>query len=438
MYGTVEALIELLSIPSISGDKESCGKALDYMLDKGEAFGFTCKKAASGRVGVIEIGEGEETIGILTHVDVADPGNLKRWQSDPFVPSVVNGNIIARGTIAGKGPAIASLFAMKDVWNTYFHRGTPYAKKIQMLVGTSLETDYSDMKAYLIDHRAPDYGYAPDGAFPVGNVSLGTMNILISFPLKKDSRCILDIDAGTGNNVVPESCIITLEEDRKFVAKGKAFDSAYPENGENAIFKMAAALDSIIGSDRLLLKEDITFKTLRKLRYGFDEFHGQRAAMPRSRGSNKGEISGSNVYTPTRMYMEKDRLFVNINVKYSSDTTEESIVSAIEKYFDDSDMRIDNIDSQPGIFVSRNHPFIEAFGQAYTHVTDMENDFILAHGPSYAQMMDNMVVWGPVMPGCTDNRRQPNESISVRELSMIESIYEKALHKMAFNEESFK
>lgn len=109
MYGTVEALIELLSIPSVSGDKENCGKALDYMLERGEAFGFTCKKAVNNRVGIIEIGEGEETVGIMAHVDVADPGNRRLWQCDPFVPVVMNGNIIARGTLAGKLPCDRSI-----------------------------------------------------------------------------------------------------------------------------------------------------------------------------------------------------------------------------------------------------------------------------------------------------------------------------------------
>ena len=52
--------------------------------------------------------------------------------------------------------------------------------------------------------------------------------------------------------------------------------------------------------------------------------------------------------------------------------------------------------------------------------------------------MDNMVIWGPVLPGREDNRRQPDESISVGELTLIESIYSKALHGMAFTEESFK
>lgn len=438
MYGTVEALIELLSIPSVSGDKENCGKALDYMLERGEAFGFTCKKAVNNRVGIIEIGEGEETVGIMAHVDVADPGNRRLWQCDPFVPVVMNGNIIARGTLAGKGPAIAALFAMKDVWNTYYHRGKSYSKKIQLIIGTGLEHDLSDVRSYFADHRAPDYGFAPDGVFPICNVSMGTMNILFSFPIKKGIGCITDIKAGNCNQVVPEKCIITLDDDRKFAAVGKAVDSSSPERGVNAVFKMAAALDSIIGKDRLVLRDDVVFQVIRKLKYGFDEFYGQRAGMPRSTGSFKNEATGNNVYVPTRIYILKDRMYVNMNVRYSNDTDEKEIIEALEKYFEEDGMRIDNIDSAPGIFVSRNAPFVKALGDAYEYVTETRNDFTLAQGPSYAQLMDNMVIWGPVLPGREDNRRQPDESISVGELTLIESIYSKALHRMAFTEESFK
>ena len=69
MYGLVEALMELLRIPSVAGDGEGCGKALDYIIDKGESFSFACSKWENGRVGIIEMGEGEETLGIFTHED---------------------------------------------------------------------------------------------------------------------------------------------------------------------------------------------------------------------------------------------------------------------------------------------------------------------------------------------------------------------------------
>ena len=64
----------LIDIPSISSDKAAVEEALDYVLKLGEQMGMRCEKVADGQVGIIEIGQGDETFGILTHVDVVNDG----------------------------------------------------------------------------------------------------------------------------------------------------------------------------------------------------------------------------------------------------------------------------------------------------------------------------------------------------------------------------
>ena len=66
MYGLIESLSELLRIPSISGNEKECKRALDFLLEVGNDFGFKTGRAADGKVGYIEIGEGQETLGVLT------------------------------------------------------------------------------------------------------------------------------------------------------------------------------------------------------------------------------------------------------------------------------------------------------------------------------------------------------------------------------------
>lgn len=438
MYGLVESLLELLRIPSVAGDNDGCTKALDYVLDKGEGFSFSCSREAGGRIGIVEMGEGEETVGIFTHVDVSPPGSLSSWHNDPFDPTVDSGRIYARGAVDDKGPALAVLFAMKDVWNMGYQRGIPFKKKIRLIIGTDMESGNRAMKAYLKEKGCPDYGFTPDGCFPVNNTGHGYMNMLLSFPLRKDSVCISDITTGPERDTIPGSCIITLVDEKRFEARGSSALFTYPELGSNAIFNMAAALDSLRGNDRIAIRDDTVFKVLMKLRYGFEDPSGQLAGMPRSSGSYKGEAAGRNTFVPCRLYVKDGRLYAEVSISYGGETTEESIVSAMEYYFRDAEMRIENIDSARPFLTSRNMPFVGVLADAYEKTVNRENEFGLWAAPSYAQYAPDVVVFGPALSRAEYTGHQANESISVRDLTMIESIYEKAIRNMAYREDSLK
>lgn len=435
MHGMVEALMELLSIPSVSGDKEKCGAALDYMIAKGDSFGFKCKTSNKGSIGIIEMGEGEETVGIFTHVDVADPCDLSLWNHDPFMPIVVAGKIYGRGAVDDKGATIAALFAMKDVWNMSIERGLVFKKKIQMIVGTSGETDWTDIKDYLMTNKKPDYGFVPDGYFPLCNIQKGCMDILLSHPLNGDERTIKDFSAGRAVNIIPDICRITLEDDRSFIARGQAGRSTYPNRGANAIFEMARALDSLSGQDRIKIAKDPVFKVITKYRRSFENSNGMMAGMPQSSRTYKSEHVGDNIYSPTMAYIKNGRFYINLNVRYTCDTTEESIVSAVEGLFADEGIIIEKIDSIPPMFLGRNKPYIRKFADAYESVTGLRNTFDVNEGSTYACLADDMVVWGPILPDHEDPCHKENEYISVRDLTIIESIYERALEQLAFDEE---
>ena len=106
-------LEELVAIPSVSDDREAVDRALDYMLDLGASMGFRTRAVCGHEVGIIEMGDGPETIGILGHVDVVPPGDPANWESDPFAMEVREGKAFGRGTIDDKGPMLLCLYAMK-------------------------------------------------------------------------------------------------------------------------------------------------------------------------------------------------------------------------------------------------------------------------------------------------------------------------------------
>ena len=124
-------LADFVAIPSISSDIEKVTEALEFALKLGADMGFRVENYLDGQVGVIEIGEGEETLGILSHVDVVPAEDLDEWETDPFEAVIKDGKVYGRGTIDDKGMIIASLYAMKAVLES----GAPLMKKVQLILG---------------------------------------------------------------------------------------------------------------------------------------------------------------------------------------------------------------------------------------------------------------------------------------------------------------
>ncbi|HQC81868.1 MAG TPA: M20/M25/M40 family metallo-hydrolase, partial [Bacillota bacterium] len=162
----IDDLYDFVRIPSVSDDFVQVRRALDFALELGRKLGFKAEPVLGGQVGVIEEGEGPETLGILSHVDVVPPGDLTIWKTPPFEPTIQNDALYGRGTLDDKGAIIASLYAMKAVKEL----GIPFKKKVQLILGTQEEVEWTDMQAYVQNFPLPDYGFTPDGEFPICNI----------------------------------------------------------------------------------------------------------------------------------------------------------------------------------------------------------------------------------------------------------------------------
>ena len=91
---------------------QNCRKVLDAMLDMAKKDGFVTKDI-DGYAGVIEYGEGEDTLGILGHLDIVPLG--EDWTKDPLKVTVNDGYVFGRGVMDDKGPTLAAYYALKLV-----------------------------------------------------------------------------------------------------------------------------------------------------------------------------------------------------------------------------------------------------------------------------------------------------------------------------------
>jgi succinyl-diaminopimelate desuccinylase len=181
---------------------------IDRVLRQGEALGFTARRAAGGLVGILEYGRGEETVGVLIHLDVVPPGELSEWERPPFSGDVANGRIYGRGAQDDKGALPGVLWGAKIL----IDEGMTFPRRLRIILGTK-ETDFGDVRRYFAEEAPPDYGIAPDGPFIVRGES-GYIDLAYAFsglaadPPARDT--VVYWDGGTVINSVPDFSYLVL------------------------------------------------------------------------------------------------------------------------------------------------------------------------------------------------------------------------------------
>lgn len=430
----IKDLMELVKIESVSENIEEVKKALHFVLDLGRKMGFKATVVLNDQVGVVELGEGTETLGILTHVDVVPPGDLDSWHTPPFDPVVKDGYIWGRGTLDDKGPIISCLYAMKAVKNL----GRPLKKKVQLIIGTQEEVEWTDINAYVKEFPLPDYGFTPDGEFPICNIEKGMADIEITIPVseKNDGDLIIkSINGGRATNVVPDECLVELilnGHPIKLKAYGTSAHSCMPEKGDNAIINMCKIIGNLSNSDSGIAK------VARLIVEKFQDIYCSNIGLYSEDEYYNGDFIHRNTVSPTLIRTEGNRIHININVRFNFLTKEADIEKAFEKLAEEMGGEISKKKFLPAIYVDKDKPFIRAFAEAYEKVTGFKNEFSLEYGGTYAKAMPNIVSWGPIFPGEEDTCHQENERINIDNLILMTKIFAEAIGNIVFSEENFK
>lgn len=441
----VRDLAGFIAIPSVSEDRAEVSRALDYVLQLAKRMGFEAESVLDHRVGVISTGAGEETIGILAHVDVVPPGDAANWNTPPFQMTESDGRLYGRGTLDDKGAIIASLYAMKYLLDC----GAPIRKKVQMILGTQEEVEWEDMDAYVRSYPLPDYGFTPDGEFPLCNIEKGLMTLELRLPLKQpdqpdqpreDGWYLEDLKAGTAANIVPGQCTAVLKrvchgeavEETTVKTEGRAVHSCQPEKGKNAIFVMADTLKDYP------LQENQLWRILRMLQEKFADLYGKALGLYSESEYYNGEFVHRNVFSPNVISVKGDMVSCVVDVRFAYGTAEADIIERMRAAAAEIGGTSEVQSSLPAVYVSRDRPFMDEFGLAYEEGSGRKHQCVLAYGGSYAKAMPNIVSWGPIFPGEEDTCHEDNEYIAIDTLLTCGKVFAIALARTALSERCFK
>ena len=372
----------LVAIPSLHGDLAENTRALDFVLARAEALGMRTFTTAEHDVGVAEIGDGDAAVGILAHVDVVDVGDLGKWRFPPYDCREADGYLWGRGTEDDKGPVIMGLYAMRAMAALEL----PLSKRVQLIIGTCEEGVWSDIDHYKAQFPLPDYGFTPDGAFPIGHGENGYADVCLTFREQGLER-IEALRAGKSPNTVPSLATVKMIGGEERAYHGRAVHSSAPHLGDNAIVKLCREDAAIQG-----------FAFCRFInRYLAGDSPTQGLGIDDGGTVFEGRPVGPSRASATVLEKDGDAVTLNINFRQRFGVTRQGIEAAFSALAEAYGFTYNIPDMLEPVYTDNDQPpfrLMDAVQQEY----GLPGGFHVDVGSSYVKAMPNMVSWGPILP----------------------------------------
>lgn len=464
----VGSVCDLITFPSISEETnnsrfpfgKACNDALKYFLNLADSLGFNTKNV-DGYCGWAEIGEGEELIGIIGHLDVV-PAKEEDWNYSPFIPTIANNCIYGRGAIDDKGPVIASLYAIKAVANYYEENNLTFNKRVRLIVGLNEEKDWKCIEYYKKYEEIPTLGFSPDSDFPCIYAEKSVISLLLSEKITKITSSlknilsiqtspitIEEIDCNQNAiNVVPKFCsmVLNIKDNKlmpnlissfkniiekynyeidlykiddlhlKLTSHGIASHSAHPELGNNAITKL------IVVINELFHEWNISFDLFDNFcNFIGDDYSGKNLKL------NIEDESGKLTLNTSQLFIKDNKIYIGINLRVPVHTKPNDVINTFENTFLN---QVSVLKIQPALYIEKNNQLVQKLCSIFNETCNTNFEPITIGGATYARAFPNCISFGMNFPGDKDMCHQADEFVEINKLLLAANIYAKAIYEL--------
>lgn len=448
----INELQQLIQIESILDEQHTSNEmpfgpgpraALDFMLAKGQQQGMKTKDV-DHMAGHIEMGEGDELIGVLCHVDVVPAGDSSTWTYPPFVGEVADGKLYGRGAIDDKGPTIAAWLAMKMIQD----EGIKLNKRVRMIIGTDEESGFRCVDRYFEKEEMPTIGFAPDADFPLINAEKGIAHLVFAGKEKPSANeQLISFKAGNRINMVPDEAVAMLKcidanSNENFQAfleknnvegsfieqgdtiiitiKGKSAHAMEPEKGRNAAVYLAKFLQSVVTTTEAKAFIDFTVKL-------FDgDCYGSALQL-----NFEDDMSGSTTLNPGIVSFTENGAVIEVSMRYSVTYPFEEKMTAAQGLLQQEAFTLDVAGNSKPHYVSEDDELVQTLMEVYRKYSGDFRKPLSTGGGTYARVMKKGVAFGMLFPGEPDVAHQANEFVVVENLVKAAAIYAEAIVKLA-------
>lgn len=430
MIESIKAAVRINSVMDEDTATESMpfGKGVDESLRKtleiAESLGFkTVYK--DGYYGYAEIGEGEELIGILGHIDVVPIGDESKWKFPPFSATEEDGYIYGRGAQDDKGPTIAAMYAVKALLDA----GVKFGKRVRFIIGGDEENLWRCIAKYTENgEEIPSMGFTPDSSFPVTNAEKS----LVQFYLRGKGSKEINLNISGALNAVPGVANYTgkladklsekldelkfdYEKDGESITViGKRVHAASADKGVNAIERLCKALYEIGVEDGVVrfvaeLSDSVGSKILPNC---VDDVSGTLTL-------NLGEL----------IINEKESKIgfdSRVPVKFTIEDLEDAVKEKAANY----ELEFEEFDRLKSLYVPADSELIKTLVSVYEQETGLEGTPKSSGGATYAKALDNCVAFGAMFPFDEKTEHQENERVNIKNMIKATEIYALSVYRL--------
>lgn len=405
-------LKKVISIRSINGDcgevneKAPLGKgindAIEAFLEIGRSFGFKAKNL-DGYCGYIEMGEGEEMLGIIVHVDTVDTG--EGWSYPPLECTVGEEGVFGRGVIDDKGPALLALYCMKAISDSK----VPLNKRVRLILGGDEEAgSWKCMERYKKTEELPSIAFSPDAEYPAVFGEKGLLRVKI-YGKEKNIAPDFRFDGGKVINIVPDEASAFIDG-KEMHEKGKAAHGSMPEKGENAVIKLAEKISA--------LYPESTFAKLASL------------TDAKALGIDIADEITKISVNPSVLIADSEKCELSYDIRYPITANGEEVISSIRKAAEKKGLSADIFFHETPLYVPRDSHLVKTLSAIYTEHTGDKSEPVAIGGGTYAKAFKNCVAFGAMLPDEPETMHSPDEFWSYRSMDINFDIISDAIYKL--------
>ena len=411
-----------------------CRDVLSYALTLCDGFGFVTRNL-DGYAGCADFGEGAETLGILSHLDVVPAGD--GWQHDPFGGEIVEGHIIGRGTQDDKGPAMAAIYALAAVKAA----GLGFRRKVRLIFGCDEERGMRCLEYYNAHEKMPDMAFSPDAMYPLVN---SEKNIFHACYKAKFSSA-LRFTAGTVVNAVPGKAVATIpfpretalsaaaqcptdgfvyeaescESGCRVTVTGRAAHASTPAAGRNALQAMLFLLNRLP-----LAQEDKRAVAGLVGAFGM-ECHGETVGLDLS------DESGRLTLNLGLIEWNEQGFSITLDIRAPISVGRELLQGKLDAAFASfGAVRADSTFSE-GYYVPEDNELVRTLLGIYAARTGEHTPPHRIGGGTYARHLKMAVAFGPERPNRENLVHMANESLPIDDLIEDTKMYADAIVALA-------
>ena len=414
----ISHLSNLINFESILGEPNkdapfgnNIRNCLDWFLGLANEFGFETINY-DGYAGEVIYGEGEE-VGIIGHLDVVPIG--LGWLSNPFTLTHRDGVYYGRGVCDDKTPLLSCLYALKELKDSK----QPVNKKFRLIVGCDEESGWRDIDYLKTKTTLPEYGFSPDGDFPISYAEKGIVEVAFYLPKLKN---FADVKGGTALNAVCDYVSVrpliktnqndldkfnlSINEQGYIISKGKSAHGSSPHLGINAMLKLFEYL--------LYMGEDVK-GVLDNL------FYDKKGIF-----ALKNE-QGVVTLSPDLISQDEKGITITCDCRIPAPFTLEDVKPILDSF----DISYTTKVRHDPMMAEKNGEFVQTLLNAYNLITGENAQPISMGGSTFARAFNKGCAFGPKLKGHIDNIHDANENVSTEQILTAYKIYKKAIFDLA-------